>query len=101
MSDRDELHLPAQAASVTHRIAFGVHAGKPVRRLRIGERLWASEQESQVRSAACGNAGGYSVHAATAIKPHERDQLERFVRHMARPSISDYRLIAPVAIPRF
>lgn len=27
-SDHDELHLLAQAASVAHRIAFGVHAGK-------------------------------------------------------------------------
>jgi hypothetical protein len=32
------------------------------------------------------------VHAATAIKSHERDRLERLVRYMARPAISDERV---------
>ena len=93
-AEQDELHLPAQAASVAHRIAFGVHAGKPLRRLRLGERPWTSEQEGEVRSAGCVTAGGYSVHAATAIKSHERERLERLVRYMARPAISEERVTA-------
>ena len=32
------------------------------------------------------------MHAATAIKSHERDRLERLVRYMARPAISDERV---------
>lgn len=91
-ADQDELHLPAQAASVAHRIAFGINSGKPVRRLRCGQRLWPSEHEGEVRSSACVTAGGYSVHAATAIKAHHRDRLERLVRYMARPAISDERV---------
>ncbi len=91
-ADQDELHLPAQAASFAHRIAFGINSGKPVRRLRLGQRLWPSEHEGDVRSSACVTAGGYSVHAATAIKAHERDRLERLVRCMARPAISDERV---------
>jgi hypothetical protein len=51
-AEHDELHLPAQAASVLHRIDFWVNSGKPVRRLRLGERLWPSEQEGEVRSVA-------------------------------------------------
>jgi hypothetical protein len=38
-------------------------------------------------------AGGYSVHAETAIKAHERERLEKLVRYMARPAISDERVI--------
>ena len=91
-ADHDELHLPAQAASVAHRIAFGINSGKPVRRLRLGQRLWPAEHEGDVRSSSCVTAGGYSVHAATAIKAHERDRLERLVRYMARPAISDERV---------
>lgn len=57
VSHRDKLHLPAQAASVAQRVAFGVHAGKPVRRLRLGVCLWPAEQKGEVRSAACVTAG--------------------------------------------
>jgi hypothetical protein len=91
-TEEDELHLPAQAASVAHRIAFGVHSGKPVRRLRLGNRLWPSEGDGVVTSSSCVSAGGYSVHAATAIKSHERERLEKLVRYMARPAISDERV---------
>ena len=34
------------------------------------------------------------MHAATSIKSHERDRLERLVRYMARPAISDERVTA-------
>jgi hypothetical protein len=33
------------------------------------------------------------VHAETAIKAHERERLEKLVRYMARPAISDERVI--------
>jgi hypothetical protein len=88
----DELHLPAQAASVGNRIAFGPSAGQPVRRLRLGNRPWPAEDDVEVSSTACVNVGGYSVHAATAIKAHERDRLEKLVRYMSRPAIADDRL---------
>jgi Mg2+/Co2+ transporter CorB len=38
-------------------------------------------------------AGAYFVHAETAIKAHERERLEKLARYMARPAISDERVI--------
>ena len=89
----EDIHLPAQAASVTHRIAFGPNAGQPVRRLKTQTSLWPSEQIFKSSSTACVTAGGYSVHAETAIKAHERERLEKLVRYMAGPAISDERVI--------
>jgi hypothetical protein len=81
-TNADDLHLPAQAASASHRIAFGENAGKPVRRLRSSQALWPSEDDVEVSSHACIEVGGYSVHAATAVKSNERDRLEKLVRYM-------------------
>lgn len=67
----DEIHLPAQAACVARRIAFGINSGKPVRRLRHGERLWPAEHEGEARSPTGETEGGYSEHAGTAIKSHD------------------------------
>ena len=89
----EDIHLPAQAASVAHRIAFGPNAGQPIRRLKTQTSLWPSEQNFKSSSTACVTAGGYSVHAETAIKSHERERLEKLVRYMARPAISDERVI--------
>ena len=36
----EDVHLAAQAASVTHRIAFGPNTGQPVRRLKSQTSLW-------------------------------------------------------------
>ena len=91
-ANADDLHLPAQAASAAHRIAFGENAGKPVRRLRSSQALWPSEDDVEVSSTACVNVGGYSLHAATAVKSSERDRLEKLVRYMARPAIAEDRL---------
>jgi hypothetical protein len=88
----ENLHLPAQAASVGNRIAFGENAGKPIRRLRSSNSSWPDEDELEVSSTACVTSGGYSVHAATAVKDHERERLERLVRYMARPAIADERI---------
>ena len=38
----EDIHLPAQAASVAHRIAFGPNAGQPIRRLKTQTSLWPS-----------------------------------------------------------
>ena len=35
----------------------------------------------------------WGAHAETAIKSHERERLEKLVRYMARPAISDERVI--------
>jgi hypothetical protein len=71
----------------------GPNACKPVRRLKNGSRDWPAEDDVEVLPTACVNVGGYSVHAATAIKAHERDRLEELVRYMARPAIADDRIV--------
>ena len=70
-SDED-LHLPSQAASVSHQIAFGERAGQTVRRLKSQTSLWPSEARYEIKSDGCVTLGGYSVHAATAVKAHEQ-----------------------------
>ena len=57
----EDVHLPAQAASVAHRIAFGPNTGQPVRRLKSQTSLWPPEQNFKSTSTACVLAGGYSV----------------------------------------
>jgi hypothetical protein len=79
----EDVHLPARAASVTHRIAFVPNTGQPVRRLKSQMSLWPPEQHFKSTSTACVLAGGYSVHAETAIKTHERERLEKPVRYMS------------------
>ena len=46
----EDLHLPAQAASVAHKIAFGERAGDPVRRLKSQTSLWPSESRYEFNS---------------------------------------------------
>jgi hypothetical protein len=53
----EDIHLPAQAASVAHRIAFGPNAGQPIRRLKTQTSLWPSEQNFKSNSTACVSAG--------------------------------------------
>jgi hypothetical protein len=55
-----DIHLPAKAASVAHRIAFGPNAGQPIRRLKTQTSLWPSEQNFKSNSTAGVSAGGYS-----------------------------------------
>jgi len=40
----------------------------------------------------CAEHRGFTVHAATSIPPNRVDRLERLVRYMARPPVSDQRL---------
>jgi hypothetical protein len=75
----DSLHLPAQAASVANQIASGPNTSKTVRRLKLGNRPWPSEDDVEVSSTACVNVGGYSVHAATvAASVATPQRLSRF-----------------------
>ncbi|NDG16564.1 MAG: hypothetical protein EB110_13185, partial [Betaproteobacteria bacterium] len=91
-SQRDDVHLPAQGASVGYRIAFGPQAGQPVRRIKTSHSTWPAEDDVEATSDACVKAVGFSVHAATAMKSHERERMENLARYMARPAISEERL---------
>ena len=64
-AQRDDVHLPAQGASVGYRIAFGPQAGQPVRRIKTSHSTWPAEDDVEATSDACVKAGEYSVHAQT------------------------------------
>ena len=57
----EDLHLPAPAASVAYKIAFGERAGHPVRRLKSQTSLWPSESRYEFNSDGRVSLGGYSL----------------------------------------
>ena len=66
-AQRDDVHLPAQGASVGYRIAFGPQAGQPVRRIKTSHSTWPAEDDVEATADACVKAGGYSVsHKGTS-----------------------------------
>ena len=77
------------ASSLINKIAFGENAGKSVRRLYAGTHKWPEEEDSENKGARCSASGGYSLHANTSIKSHEKDRLEKLIRYMSRPPFSD------------
>ena len=90
----NEIHLPAMAASIAHTIAFGENSGKPVKRLKdsYSNQYWPSNTDPEFKGDQCAASGGYSLHANTALKSHQRERLEKLISYMARPCISEERI---------
>ncbi len=65
-------------ASVSSRVALGPRAGLKVR--RIGSSFGFEEEISKNQSYGCVSMNGFSIHAASSIKAHERDHLEKLGR---------------------
>ncbi len=81
--------MPALAGhSVTYRIAVGPHRGRKVFTLQT---LPDSGWEEQPADAP-GNVAGFSLHAGVAVKPNQREKLERLCRYICRPPVSEKRL---------
>ncbi len=78
---------PMQAASCTYRIAFGPRAGHKVLSLQT-----ISPRDQRATPALCANAHGFSLHAALRCGAHQRKELERLCRCIARPAIANERL---------
>jgi Putative transposase len=75
----------AVAASLQGRVALGLRAGQPVRRLRSAADVTATERRS-VRLA------GFSLHADVAVPAERREQLETVCRYILRPPLALERL---------
>ena len=90
--EQDDMHLPAMAASLASKIAFGRNSGQCVKRLYANGRLWPSDTEYENTGDRCAASGGYTLHANTAIKAEDRERLKHLIRYMARPSVSDERI---------
>ena len=69
-----------QAASIGYRIARGPHTGRKALTLYS---LPPTEENSDIPLLA--RAAGFSLHAASVRKPHQRGRLERLCRYITRP----------------
>jgi len=78
-----------QGASVQSKIGLGENQGQKVR--RIGSFGFESEQAFKSGHLSA-TLAGFSLHAATYIKPKKRDQLETLCRYLLRPPVSEKRL---------
>ena len=73
-------------AAVHYRIATGPHAGRKALTLRTV----ASHPPAD--NPCIAQLSGFSLHAGTRCRAHERDSLERLCRYIARPAVSNERL---------
>jgi hypothetical protein len=78
------------AASIRYRIAIGPQSGH--RTLTIHNPAMVREQQTTIKYLTT-NQNGFSLNAAVAFKPHQRDKLERLCRYVTRPAICLDRLI--------
>ena len=85
-----EVLLHLKRASISSRIALGPRAGLRVR--RIGSSFGYEEEIPKTQSYGCVSMNGFSVHAATSIKAHERDRLEKLLRYLGRGPVSHERI---------
>jgi ribosomal protein S27E len=74
--------------SITYRIAVGSQQGKKVFTLQTVLPTPEDDRFSQV-----GKAAGFSLHAGVATRAHERKKLEKICRYVARPAVSEQRLV--------
>jgi hypothetical protein len=84
---QEPLFASAVAASRQGRVALGLRAGQPVRRLRSA----ATATSTGRRSA---RLEGFSLHADVAVPARRRDQLEKVCRYILRPPLALERLTA-------
>ena len=78
-------------SSITYRIATGKHAGRKVVTLQT-----LPGDDGPLEGGA-GQVGGFSLHAGVAAEAHESQKLERLCRYIARPAISEKRLMKSAA----
>ena len=75
-----------QAASCTYRIAFGPRAGQKVLSLRT-----VPGRDEKTTQTLCADAHGFSLHAGVRCGAHQRKELERLCRCIARSAIANGR----------
>jgi hypothetical protein len=84
--DKEPLLSACYAASIRNYGAIGERAGKPLMRV-FSEPASEFDTYREERS-----VDGFNLHASTAISADDRDGLERLLRYMGRPPISEERL---------
>jgi hypothetical protein len=84
--DEDLTLSHLKRASISSRIALGPRAGLRVR--RIGGSFGFEEEIPKSQGYGCASKNGFSIHAATSIKAHERDRLEQLLRYLGRGPVA-------------
>lgn len=87
--DHESLGL-ASHRSIESRIAFGPNAGQRV--TRIGSGFGYGEEIPLAKGRRCYSINGFSLHANTATKTHQRDRLEQLIQYIARGPLANERL---------
>jgi len=85
-SDEDLTLSHLKRASISSHIALGPRAGLRVR--RIGGSFGYEEEIPKSQGYGCASKNGFSIHAATSIKAHERDRLEQLLRYLGRGPVA-------------
>lgn len=90
ISEENSVLSHIRGASITHRIALGERSGYKVR--RIGGSFGYEGEKPRLSGYATASVNGFSLHAATSIKAHERDKLSALLRYVGRGSVSNERI---------
>jgi len=86
--DEDDPMPDLAGHSITYRVAVGPHRGRKVFTLQtLPDNGW-----DEGPADAPGNVAGFSLHAGVAVKPNQREKLERLCRYICRPPVSEKRL---------
>lgn len=88
-SNNDAL-TAALSASVQGRIAFGPRTGEKVR--SIGKGFGYQEEIPLAKGFLCCSMNGFSLHAASFVRDHDRRQLEKLIKYISRPPLAEHRL---------
>lgn len=86
-NEEDFILSNMKSASISSRIALGPRAGMRVR--RIGRSFGYEEEIPKIQKAGCASKNGLTIHAATAIKAHERERLEQLLRYLGRGTVAE------------
>ena len=76
-----------QSSSITYRIALGKHKGQKALTLKT-----LSQRELMREKPFLSRYSGFSLHGGVSTKAHQREKLERIIRYISRPSLSEKRL---------
>jgi hypothetical protein len=88
-AEHDALALATQC-SLSGKIAFGPNAGKKV--TRIGSGFGYFEEIPLAQGERCFSIHGYSLHANTRTRTHQRERLGKLIEYLARGPLSNERL---------
>ncbi len=80
----------ATMSSVAQKIAFGPNAGQYI--TKIGSGFGYGEEVPLAKGKRCSSINGFSLHANTSPRTHQRKQLSKLIEYISRGPLSNERL---------